>query len=56
VPLFTGESQRFLTGLPPSPAFNAYLLATEYGRAYRIDRGGDLAMLYSDWGAIPGGT
>jgi uncharacterized protein len=46
VPLFTKESHQFLERLPLSPAFNAYLLATEYGRSYAIDQRGDLAMLY----------
>jgi hypothetical protein len=46
VPLFTKESHRFLERLPLSPAANAYLLATEYGRSYAIDQRGDLAMLY----------
>ena len=32
--------------LPLSPAFNAYLLASEYGRRYLVDERGDMAMLY----------
>ena len=39
-------SQEFLRRLPISRAFNEYLLATEYGRAYSIDERGDLALLY----------
>jgi hypothetical protein len=47
VPLFTPASQAFLRDrLPLSPAFNEYLLATEYGRAYEVDERGDLALLY----------
>jgi uncharacterized protein len=46
VPLFTPASQAYFRGLPLSPALNAYLLATVYGRRYRIDQRGDLAMLY----------
>ena len=46
VPLFTPASQAYLRGLPLSPAFNTYLLATVYGRRYRIDQRGELAMLY----------
>jgi uncharacterized protein len=46
VPLFTAASQNYLRHLPMSPAFNAYGLATEYGRRYEVDQRGDLAMLY----------
>ena len=46
VSLLTLGSQAYLRQLPLSPAFNAYLLATEYGRAYAIDERGDVAMLY----------
>jgi uncharacterized protein len=46
VPLFTPASQEYLRRLPISRAFNEYLLATEYGRAYSIDERGDLALLY----------
>jgi uncharacterized protein len=46
IPLYTSESQRYLKGLPITPAFNAYILATEYGRAYSIEERGDLALLY----------
>jgi hypothetical protein len=46
VPLFTKESQQFYERLPLSPAFNAYILATEYGRSFAIDQRGDLAMLF----------
>ncbi len=46
VPLFTPGSQEYLGQLPMSRAFNEFLLATEYGRAYRIDERGDLALLY----------
>jgi uncharacterized protein len=46
VPLFTPASQTYLRRLPMSPAFNAYLLATEFGRRYTVDQRGDLAMLY----------
>ena len=47
VPLFTPASRAYLQRwLPLSPAFNAYLLAGEYGRRYLVDERGDLAMLY----------
>jgi uncharacterized protein len=46
VPLITSASQTYLRRLPLSPAFNAYLLATEFGRRYAVDQRGDLAMLY----------
>jgi uncharacterized protein len=46
VPLFTPASQTYLRHLPMSPAFNAYGLATEFGRRYAVDQRGDLAMLY----------
>lgn len=46
VPLFTSTSQTYLRHLPMSPAFNAYLLAAEYGRRYAVDQRGDLAILY----------
>lgn len=47
VPLFTPASRTFLQQrLPLSPAFNAYLLAGEYGRRYQVDRRGDLAMVF----------
>ena len=46
VPLFTKESQQFYERLPLSPAFNAYILATEYGRSFAIDERGALAMLF----------
>ncbi|MGH7629928.1 MAG: TPM domain-containing protein [Gemmatimonadales bacterium] len=49
VPLFTPASRDYLRRLPISRAFNEYLLANEYGRAYEIDERGDLAMLvYTD--------
>jgi hypothetical protein len=46
VPLFTSASRRHFRTLPLSPAFCAYLLAVEYGRHYRVDERGDLALLY----------
>jgi hypothetical protein len=47
VPLFTSASRTYLQHhLPLSPALSSYLLATEFGRAYRVDERGDLAMLY----------
>ena len=46
VPLFTPGSRDYFRKLPLSPAFNAYILATEYGRRYVVDERGDLAMLY----------
>jgi hypothetical protein len=46
VPLFTPPSRTYLQHFPLSPAFGAYLLATQYGRAYKVDERGDLAMLY----------
>jgi hypothetical protein len=32
--------------MPLSPAFTAYLLATEFGRRFAVDQRGDLALLY----------
>jgi hypothetical protein len=46
VPLYTPASRRYLRKLPLSPAFCAYLLAGEFGRKYRVDQRGDLALLY----------
>jgi hypothetical protein len=46
VPLLTPASQIYLQRLPMSPAFNAYILATEFRRSYLVDQRGDLAMLY----------
>jgi len=46
VPLFTSGSRTYLQRLPLSPAFNAYLLAGQYGHRYKVDERGDLAMLY----------
>ncbi|HUR96419.1 MAG TPA: TPM domain-containing protein [Gemmatimonadales bacterium] len=46
VPLFTPRSREYLRNLPMSPAFNGYLLASQYGRRYVVDERGDLAMLY----------
>jgi hypothetical protein len=46
VPLFTPASRIHFRTLPLSPAFCAYLLAVEYGRAYEVDERGDLALLY----------
>lgn len=49
VPLFTPASRDYLRRLPLSRAFNEYLLANEYGRAYEIDERGNVAMLvYTD--------
>ena len=46
VPLFTPLSQEFMAGQPMTRAFNDYILMIEYGKAYRIDERGDLALLY----------
>jgi len=46
VPLYTESSRAYLRTLPLSPAFCAYLLATEFGRHYKVDERGDLALLY----------
>lgn len=46
VELFTPESQRYIASFPMSRAYFDYLLMQEYGRAYRVDVRGDLALLY----------
>jgi len=45
VELFTPESRRFVGSLPLSRAYFDFILYQEYGRAYRIDERGELALL-----------
>lgn len=46
VELFTPESKRHIASFPMTRAYFDYLLMQEYGRAYRVDVRGDLALLY----------
>ena len=46
VPLFTPASRQYLERHPLSRAFNEFLLAAEFGRSYRVDERGNLALLY----------
>lgn len=45
IELFTPESRRFVASLPLSRAYFEFILYQEYGRRYRIDQRGDLALL-----------
>ena len=44
--IFTAESQDFLAGLPMTKAYFHYILMLEYGKQYRIDARGNVALLY----------
>lgn len=44
--LFTPESRSYLAHLPVSPAYREFILFAEYGKRYRLDERGDLALLY----------
>ena len=46
VPLYTRASRLYLQQLPLSPALAEYLLATQYGRRYKVEERDGLAMLY----------
>jgi hypothetical protein len=46
VDLFTPESRSYLAHLPVSPAYREFILFAEYGKRYRLDERGDLALLY----------
>ncbi len=45
VPLFTPETQGYLKHYTISQAYHDYILLAEYGKSYRIEEHGDLAML-----------
>jgi uncharacterized protein len=46
VDLFTAESRNYLSRLPISPAYRQFILFGEYGKRYRVDERGDLALVY----------
>ncbi len=46
VPMFTEETRRHLSGFPMSKAYFDYILLKEYGKAFKVDVRGDLALLY----------
>ena len=46
VPLFTPVSQEYIAKFPMTRGYKAYILAMMYGRPYRIDTRGDLALLH----------
>jgi hypothetical protein len=45
IDVFTGDSRRYLSGLPISPAYADYLRIGEVAKQFRITERGDLAML-----------
>lgn len=45
IELFTAESRRFVAGLPLSRAYFEFILYQEYGRAWRVEERGNLALL-----------
>ncbi len=46
VPLFTPLSQEYNATLTMTRGFNDHVLMMEYGKPYRVDQRGDLALLY----------
>jgi uncharacterized protein len=46
VPLFTPLSQEYMGTLTMTTGFNDHVLMMEYGKPYRVDTRGDLALLY----------
>jgi hypothetical protein len=46
VELFTLESRSYLSRLPVSRAYFAFIFLSEFGKAYRIHQRGELAILY----------
>jgi hypothetical protein len=46
VPLFTPLSQEYMASLTMTTGFNDHVLMMEYGKSHRVDRRGDLALLY----------
>jgi uncharacterized protein len=46
VPLFTPLSQEYMATLTMTTGFNDHILMMEYGKPYRVDTRGDLALLY----------
>jgi ankyrin repeat protein len=46
VSMFTEETRSHLSGFPMSKAYFDYILLKEYGKAFKVDVRGDLALLY----------
>ncbi|GEM_PF-985173 len=44
--MFTEETRRYLSRLPMSRAYFDYILLKEYGKTFKVDVRGDLALLY----------